>query len=114
MDPSTGLVLPSVDYIDYDSGRSVHFEPILLSTFIRTIGIIIHASAPSALDLRQMSKEYWDLLLSMRNVSTDPSVTESILFGMLVILEITDPRHAAENFPKHVVETQAWAAGCFS
>lgn len=56
-------------------------------------------------------KEYWDFLLSMRNTSTDPSVTESILFGILVILEITDPRHAAEHFPKQVVETQAWAAG---
>jgi telomere length regulation protein len=83
----------------------------LLSTFIRTVGVIIHASAPSALDLQQMTKEFWDLLLSMRNTSTNPSVMEAILFGMLVILEITDPRHAAEHFPKHVVETQAWAAG---
>lgn len=83
----------------------------MLSTFIRTVGIIIHASAPSALDLRQMTKEFWDLLLSMRNTSTDPSVIEAVLFGMLVILEITDPRHAAEHFPKHVVETQAWTAG---
>jgi hypothetical protein len=58
-----------------------------------------------------MTKEYWDFLLSMRNTSTDPSVTESILFGMLVILEITDPRHVAEHFPKQVVETQAWVAG---
>ena len=82
-----------------------------MSTFIRTVGIIIHASAPSALDLRQMTKEYWDFLLSMRSASTDPSVTEAILFGMLTILEITDARHAAEHFPKHVVETQAWAAG---
>ena len=72
--------------------------------------MIVHASAPSALDLRQMTKEYWDFLLSMRNSSTDPSVTEAILFGMLVILEITDSRHAAEHFPKHVVETQAWTA----
>jgi hypothetical protein len=30
---------------------------------------------------------------------------------MLAILEITEPRVAAENFPKQVVETQAWAAG---
>src|SRR5947207_13034702 len=58
-----------------------------------------------------MTKEYWDFLLSMRSASTDPSVTEAIIFGMLVILEITDARHAAEHFPKHVVETQAWAAG---
>jgi hypothetical protein len=56
-----------------------------------------------------MTREYWDLLLSLRSTSTDPSVVEAIAFGMLVILEITEPRHAAENFPKQVVETQAWA-----
>jgi telomere length regulation protein len=92
-------------------GRGVHFEPLVLSTFIRTVGVIVYASAPSALDLRQMCKEYWDLLLSLRSASIDPSVAEAILFGMLVVLEITEPRVAAENFPKQVVETQAWAAG---
>jgi len=96
---------------DCSGGRGVLFEPILLSSFIRAVGIIIQASAPSALDLREMTKEYWDVLLSMRNVANDPAITESILFGMLVILEITEPRQAAENFPKQVVETQAWAAG---
>ena len=90
------------------------FEPILLSTFIRTAGIVLHASAPSALDLRQMSKEYWDLLLSLRSASTDPSITEAILFGLLTVLEIMEPRHAAEYFPKQVVETQAWAAGALA
>jgi hypothetical protein len=60
-----------------------------------------------------MTKEYWDFLLSIRSVSPDPSVIEAILFGLLVLLEITDPRHAAERFPKHVVETQAWAASWY-
>lgn len=86
---------------------------MLLSSFIRAVGIIIQASAPSALDLREMTKEYWDVLLTMRNVANDPAIMESILFGMLVILEITEPRQAAEYFPKQVVETQAWAAGTF-
>ena len=98
---------------DCSGGRGVLFDPILLSSFIRAVGIIIQASAPSALDLREMTKEYWDVLLSMRNVANDPAITESILFGMLVILEVTEPRTAAENFPKQVIETQAWAAGTF-
>jgi len=58
-----------------------------------------------------MTKEYWDLLLAMRKTSSDPAILEAILFGLLVILEITEPREAAEYFPKHVVETQAWTAG---
>ena len=48
------------------------------------------------------------MLLRLRHLIFDKW---RILFGMLVILEITDPRHAAEHFPKYVVETQAWAAG---
>jgi hypothetical protein len=98
---------------DCSGGRGVLFDPILLSSFIRAVGIIIQASAPSALDLREMTKEYWDALLSMRNVANDPAITESILFGTLVVLEVTEPRAAAENFPKQVIETQAWAAGTF-
>lgn len=82
-----------------------------MSTFVRTVGVILHASAPSALDLREMTREYWDLLLSLRSHTDDPTVLESILFGLLVILEITEARSAAEHFPKHVVETQAWTAG---
>jgi hypothetical protein len=114
VDTSTGLVYPTLIMTEFSGGRGVHFEPILLTTFFRTVGIILFASAPSALDLREMTKEYWDLLLSLRSASTDPSVMEAILFGMLIILEITDPRYAAENFPKHVVETQSWTAGSFS
>ena len=98
-------------HADLSGGRGVYFEPILLGTFIRTIGIVVSASAPSALDLQQMTREYWDFLLSLRSALKDASVAEAILFGMLVILEITEPRHAAEYFPKQVVETQAWAAG---
>ena len=60
-----------------------------------------------------MTREYWDFLLSLRSVSNDPSVIESILFGLLVILEITEPRPAAENFPKQVVETQSWTSELF-
>ena len=58
-----------------------------------------------------MTKEYWDFLLSLRRACADPAVAESILFGMLVILEINEPRYVAERFPKQVIETQAWAAG---
>ena len=91
--------------------RNTLFEPLVLSTFIRTVGIIIHAAAPSAINLREMTREYWDFLLSVRNVSDDPSVTEAVLFGILLILEITEARHAAEHFPKQVVATQTWVAG---
>jgi len=111
VDVSTRLVRFARKVANHSGGRGVIFEPIVLETFIRTIGIVLHASAPSALDLIQMSREYWDLLLVLRSSSGDPAVAEAILFGMLAILEVTDPRVAAENFPKQVIETQAWAAG---
>lgn len=113
VDLSTGLVISRTaeQLAKSSSGRGILLDPILLSSFIRAVGIIIQASAPSAMDLREMTKEYWDVLLAMRNAASDPAVLEAILFGMLVILEITEPRQAAEGFPKQVVETQAWAAG---
>lgn len=110
--PTHPTILCLVFWWLMESGRTVHSEEAgLCSTFVRTVGVILHASAPSALDLREMTREYWDLLLSMRNSSSDPAVLESVLFGLLVILEITEARTAAEYFPKYVVETQAWTAG---
>ena len=102
--------VPPCRELNASGARGLIFQPLLMSTFIRTVAIILHAAAPSALDLTDMTKEYWDFLLSVRTLSNDPSVMESILFGILIILEITDPRRAAENFPKHVVGTQTWVA----
>lgn len=59
-------------------------EAIMCSTFVRTVGVILHASAPSALDLREMIREYWDLSLSMSILSSDPAALESVLFRLLV------------------------------
>lgn len=111
VDASARLVLSSNIVSDSSGGRGVHSEPIILSAFVRTVGVILLASAPSALDLKQMTREFWDLLLALRSATIDPAVNDAILFGMLAILEITEPRVAAENYPKQVVETQAWAAG---
>jgi telomere length regulation protein len=99
------------DKAHHSGMKGIQCEPLLLSTFVRTVGIIIHASAPSALDLLEMVREYWDFLLSIRRVAEDVRITEAMLFGLLVILEILSPRQVAENYPKHVVETQAWTAG---
>ena len=58
-----------------------------------------------------MIREYWAFIFLLRKQAGEPSVSEAILFGMLIILEVLEPRQAAEYFPKQVIETQSYAAG---
>ncbi|KAI1178779.1 telomere length regulation protein-domain-containing protein [Nemania sp. FL0916] len=42
------------------------FQPYLLSLYLKTLGLLIHAAGPSTLALPQMTAELWDLVLSVR------------------------------------------------
>ena len=91
--------------------NNVHFQPFLLSTYLKTLAIMLHASGPSTLSLPQMTSELWELLLSVRtNALSDVSVLEAVLFCFLTLLEINeDQRRLAEEHSKELVETQGWA-----
>lgn len=90
--------------------NNVHFQPFLLSIYLKTLAILLHASGPSTLSLPQMTSEFWDLLLRVRtNAIGDVSVLEATLFSLLTLLEINeDKRRIAEEHPKQLVETQEW------
>ncbi|KAH0562622.1 hypothetical protein GP486_002700 [Trichoglossum hirsutum] len=88
--------------------KSVYFDPFLLTSYLKTLALILHASGPSTLSLPQMTSEFWDLLLSLRQQS-DPAVLEALLFAMLTLLEINeDKRRLAEEHSKELLETQGW------
>ncbi|KAH0544155.1 hypothetical protein FGG08_001600 [Glutinoglossum americanum] len=94
-------------------GKSVYFDPFLLTSFLKTLALILHASGPSTLSLPQMTSEFWDLLLSLRQQS-DPTVLEALLFAMLTLLEINeDKRRLAEEHSKELLETQEWVTVVF-
>jgi telomere length regulation protein len=97
------------------SRRNVVFQPYLLTLFIKTLSLVIHASGPSTLSLPQMTSEFWDLLLSLRTQSIgDSTVVEALLFAFLTILEINeDKRTLVEAHGRQMLETQEWVESVF-
>lgn len=122
MSPPLLLPLTSVQYSTYglqnSGGQGIHFEPFLLTVFIKTLSIILHATGPSAIALPQMTSELWDLLFSLRSrqqSGADSSVQEAVLFALLTLLEVNtandNGRRLAEEHAKELVETQEWVSG---
>jgi telomere length regulation protein len=95
--------------------KNIHFEPFLLTTFVRTLALILHASGSNTLSLPQMTSEFWDLLLSLRsNSSNDTSIQEAILFSLLTLLDINeDKRTLVNRHSKELLETQEWVQMVF-
>lgn len=94
---------------------SIYTSSHLLPPFLHTLSILLHAAGPNTLALPQMSREYWDLLLSLRGrAATDTNVLAALLFGFLMLLE-TNADHArlATEQGKEVLETQAWVKMLF-
>lgn len=97
--------------------RTPHTSPPLLPLFLKTLSLLLHASGPSTLPLPQLTTDFWSLLLSLRSsaaaaaTSSDPTVLEALLFGFLTILDVNENNHRrlAEENPKELLETRAWA-----
>ncbi|KAI9834743.1 MAG: hypothetical protein M1819_002829 [Sarea resinae] len=96
--------------------KSVQFSPFLLSTYLKTLSLILNASGASTVALPQMTSELWDLLLSLRTESAnDSSVLEALLFAILTLLDINDDkRRLVEEHSRELLETQGWAEMIFS
>jgi telomere length regulation protein len=98
------------------SSAAVISQPYLLAHFIKTLGLLLHASGPNTLSLPQMTSEFFDLLLAVRTKALgDIVVMEGILFGFLAILEINeDKRTLVEDQGRQLLETQEWVESVFS
>lgn len=96
-------------------GKNVIFESFLLSSYIKTLSLILHASGSSTVQLPQMTSEFWDLLLALRSHTVgDKAVGEAVLFGFMTLLEINgDKRRLAEQHGRELLETQRWVEGFF-
>jgi len=102
-------------YLKAYGGKNVIFESFLLSSYLKTLSLILHASGTSTLQLPQMTSEFWDLLLALRSHTVgDEVVGEAVLFGFMTILEINrDKRRLAEQHGREMLETQRWVEGFF-
>lgn len=98
--------------------RSIVFQPFLLSLYIKTLALLLHAAGPTTLALPDMATEFWSLLLgsSVRaHAVGDLGVTHAVLFALLTILEVNGDRmrDICQTMAREVVETQEWVAQVF-
>ncbi|XXG94218.1 telomere binding protein [Hypoxylon texense] len=97
--------------------RGILFQPYLLTLYLKTLALLLHAAGPSTLALSQMTTEFWDLLLGVRGQCVgDLSITQAVLFGLVALLDVneTDMRGLCERHGREVVESMEWVNGVFS
>ncbi|OAL55732.1 hypothetical protein IQ07DRAFT_627780 [Pyrenochaeta sp. DS3sAY3a] len=94
---------------------SIYTSTHLLPPFLQTLSLLLNASGPNTLALPQMTREYWDLLLSVRGLaSSDKNVLSAVLFGFLMLLETNENKERlATEQGKELMETQAWVKMVF-
>lgn len=99
--------------------RGIIFQPFLLSLYLKTLAVLLHAAGPSTLALPDMTTELWGLLLgsSVRaHAVGDLGVTHAVLFALLTVLEVNGNRmrDICQTMSREVVETQEWVAQVFN
>ncbi|KAF2197233.1 hypothetical protein GQ43DRAFT_484297 [Delitschia confertaspora ATCC 74209] len=106
-------ILPST--ADEREDDNLYTSPHLLPPFLQTLAILINASGPSTLSLPQMTREMWELLLSVRGIAMgDKSILKALLFAFLMLIETNeDGERLAVEQGREVVETQEWVRGVF-
>ncbi|KAB2106324.1 hypothetical protein AG0111_0g5032 [Alternaria gaisen] len=94
---------------------SIYASTHLLPPFLQTLSLLLNASGPNTLALPQMTREYWDLLLSVRGLaSKDKNILNAVLFGFLMLLETNENKErVATEQGKELMETQAWVRSAF-
>ncbi|OTB03788.1 hypothetical protein M426DRAFT_321502 [Hypoxylon sp. CI-4A] len=99
------------------TARGILFQPHLLTLYLKTLALLLHAAGPSTLALPQMTSEFWDLLLGVRGqCAGDLGVTQAVLFGFVALLDVNeaDMRGLCERHGREVVETMEWVNGVFT
>lgn len=97
--------------------RGILFQPALLTLYLKTLALLLHAAGPSTLALPQMTAEFWDLLLGIRGQCVgDLSITQAVLFGLMALLDVNegDMRGLCERHGREAVESVEWVGAVFS
>ncbi|GAB7366836.1 hypothetical protein MBLNU230_g1006t1 [Neophaeotheca triangularis] len=105
----------------YHAHHSVYItNPTALTTFLKTLALLLHASGPATTNLHDIIDDFWALLLSLRVTATgDKSIMESVLFSLLTLLEVriaaagSDISSLVEKHGKVLHETREWVGVVF-
>lgn len=100
---------------------NIIFSPLLLSNYLRTLCLIMHAAGPTTVSLQAITSEFWELLLGLRSMGMekgDKTVIEGILLGFMTIVDINaesggGSRRLAEEYGRELLETQSWVETLF-
>ncbi|KAI0394832.1 telomere length regulation protein-domain-containing protein [Xylariaceae sp. FL0594] len=106
------------------ASSKIIFQPYLLSLYLKTLALLVHAAGPSTLALPQMTAELWDLLLSVRGRCLgeregegqgDLAVTHAVLLALAALLDVNENnvRELCERQGRQVVETTEWVGMVF-
>ncbi|EMR11751.1 hypothetical protein PNEG_00183 [Pneumocystis murina B123] len=85
-----------------------HYEPLLLSQFLKTIAIIFQASYPASLQ-HEILREIWEFSFFLRN-QIDLIIKNALLFLILTLLEITDEKLLIQKYSYELIESRNWAS----
>jgi telomere length regulation protein len=103
-------------YIHTHGKDNLFSTPFLQAHFLKTLALILSASGTSTLSLPALTTEFWALLLTTRAEALNARpVLESLLFGLLTVLDINgnDQRQIAVEHSQELLETQAWVEQLF-
>lgn len=97
------------------SADSIYLSTHLLPLFLQTLGLLMNAAGPNTTSLPQMTREFWELLLSVRAMAAqDKQVLSALLFALLMLLETNeDKEKIATEHGKELLETQEWVRVVF-
>ena len=97
------------------SASSLYTSTHLLPTFLHTLALLMNASGPNTIALPQMTREFWELLLSCRAYALeDKKILSALLFAFLMLLETNgDKERLATEQGKELMETQEWVRVVF-
>ncbi|KAB8621911.1 hypothetical protein FH972_026020 [Carpinus fangiana] len=93
----------------------IQTDASLLPVYLHTLSVILSASGPITINMDQAIKEYWQYLLYVRALAgVDSAIVESILLGLLAVLNINgNKRRLAEDHARELLETHEWAEMIF-
>ena len=109
----TNFFFPLVN-VWYESGEIDigHYSTIFIAHYIKTLSLLLHSAYPTAVNLNDMIKEYFLLIIPLvGKVRLDElQLIEAIVTGVLLICDILDGQYFIINYQDEVLLLNNWLA----
>ncbi|KAI5956008.1 TEL2 [Candida theae] len=94
----------------YESGSIDigHYSPIFIAHYIKTLSLLLQVAYPSSTQLKDMIKEFLLLSCTIIRKVEELKIVESIITGVLLILELIDAEFLVLNFNNEIMLIYNW------